>query len=36
MVVLQELFGVTADIRKTCDELAEQGFVAVIGIEPAP
>jgi len=26
--VLQELFGVNADIRKTCDELAEQGFVA--------
>ena len=29
VVVLQELFGVNADIRKTCDELAEQGFVAV-------
>jgi carboxymethylenebutenolidase len=28
-VVLQELFGVNADIRKTCDELAEQGFVPV-------
>ena len=28
-MVLQELFGVNADIRKTCDELAEQGFVAV-------
>src|SRR6202022_5064350 len=27
VVVLQELFGVNADIRKTCDELAEQGFV---------
>ena len=27
--VLQELFGVNADIRKTCDELAEKGFVAV-------
>jgi carboxymethylenebutenolidase len=26
MVVLQELFGVNADIRKTCDELAEQGL----------
>ncbi len=25
VVVLQELFGVNADIRKTCDELAEQG-----------
>src|ERR1700751_161293 len=29
VVVLQELFGVNPDIRKTCDELAEQGFVAV-------
>src|SRR5580700_5185030 len=29
IVVLQELFGVNTDIRKTCDELAEQGFVAV-------
>ena len=29
VVVLQELFGVNADIRKTCDELAGQGFVAV-------
>jgi carboxymethylenebutenolidase len=29
VVVLQELFGVNADIRKTCDELAEQGFFAV-------
>jgi carboxymethylenebutenolidase len=29
IVVLQELFGVNADIRKTCDELADQGFVAV-------
>ena len=29
VVVLQELFGINADIRKTCDELAEQGFVAV-------
>jgi carboxymethylenebutenolidase len=29
VVVLQELFGVSADIRKTCDELAEQGFIAV-------
>ena len=26
VVVLQELFGVNADIRKHCDELAEQGF----------
>jgi carboxymethylenebutenolidase len=29
VVVLQELFGVNADIREHCDELAEQGFVAV-------
>src|ERR1700722_3034815 len=29
VVVLQELFGGNADIRKTCDEIAEQGFVAV-------
>jgi len=29
VVVLQELFGVNADIRKTCDEFAEQGFLAV-------
>ena len=29
MVVLHEVFGVNADIRKTCDELAEQGFLAV-------
>jgi carboxymethylenebutenolidase len=29
VVVLQELFGVNADIRKTCDDLAEQGFLAV-------
>jgi carboxymethylenebutenolidase len=29
VVVLQELFGVNADIRKTCDELAEQGFIGV-------
>ena len=29
VVVLQELFGVNADIRKTCDELAELGFIAV-------
>jgi carboxymethylenebutenolidase len=29
VVVLQELFGVNADIRKHCDELAEQGFLAV-------
>src|SRR6201997_1975818 len=29
VVVLQEVFGVNADIRKHCDELAEQGFIAV-------
>src|SRR6202044_3702384 len=29
VVVLQELFGVNADIRATCDELAQQGFVAI-------
>ena len=29
VVVLQELFGVNADIRTHCDELAEQGFIAV-------
>src|SRR5580692_4550357 len=29
VVVLHEVFGVNADIRKTCDEMAEQGFMAV-------
>src|SRR5882672_5403713 len=29
VVVLQELFGVNPDIRKTCDELAGQGLIAV-------
>jgi carboxymethylenebutenolidase len=29
VVVLQELFGVNADIREKCDELADQGFLAV-------
>jgi carboxymethylenebutenolidase len=29
VVVLQELFGVNADIREKCDELAEQDFLAV-------
>ena len=29
VVVLHEVFGVNADIRKTCNELAEQDFVAV-------
>ena len=29
VVVLHEVFGVNSDIRKHCDELAEQGFLAV-------
>ena len=29
VVVLQELFGVNADIRATCDELTAQGFIAI-------
>ena len=29
VVVLHEVFGVNADLRKTCDELAEQGFIAI-------
>jgi carboxymethylenebutenolidase len=29
VIVLQELFGVNADIRKHCDELAEQGYLAL-------
>src|ERR1700722_9826927 len=29
VVVIQELFGVNADIRATCDELAVQGFIAI-------
>src|ERR1700759_3078466 len=29
VVVLQELFGVNADVRATCDELTKQGFIAV-------
>jgi carboxymethylenebutenolidase len=29
VVVLQEIFGVNADIRATCDELAERGFIAI-------
>src|SRR6201987_3517087 len=29
VIVLQEVFGVNADIRKHCDELAKQGFLAV-------
>ncbi len=33
VVVLQELFGVNADIRKTCDELAEQGSLPGCSIQ---
>jgi carboxymethylenebutenolidase len=29
VVVLQELFGVNADIRATCDELSTQGFIGI-------
>jgi carboxymethylenebutenolidase len=29
VIVLQELFGVNADIRRHCDNLVEQGFLAV-------
>jgi carboxymethylenebutenolidase len=29
VIVLQELFGVNADIRATCDELAKQEFIAI-------
>jgi carboxymethylenebutenolidase len=29
VIVLQEVFGVNDDIRRTCDELAGQGFIAV-------
>ena len=29
VIVLQELFGVNADIRATCDEQAKQGFIAI-------
>jgi carboxymethylenebutenolidase len=29
IIVLQELFGVNADIREKCDELAEEGFIAI-------
>ncbi len=29
VVVLHEVFGVNADIRKTCDDLVEQGFIGV-------
>ena len=27
VVVLHEVFGINADIRRKCDELAEQGFI---------
>jgi len=29
VVVLHEVFGINADIRATCDELAAQGFIAI-------
>ena len=29
VVVIQELFGVNADLRDTCDELAAQGYLAL-------
>jgi carboxymethylenebutenolidase len=29
VVVLQELFGVNADIRATCNELAAEGIIAI-------
>jgi carboxymethylenebutenolidase len=29
VIVLHELFGVNADIRETCNELAQQGLIAV-------
>ena len=29
VVVLHEVFGINADIREKCDELAEQGFIGV-------
>lgn len=29
VIVLQEIFGINADIRATCDELAARGFIAV-------
>jgi carboxymethylenebutenolidase len=34
IVVLQELFGVNADIREKCDELAEQGVDLSVRSEP--
>jgi carboxymethylenebutenolidase len=29
VIVLHELFGVNSDIRETCNELAQQGFIAI-------
>ena len=29
VVVLQEIFGVNADLRQTCDELAAKGYIAL-------
>ena len=29
IVVIQEIFGVNADMRKTCDDLATQGYIAI-------
>ena len=29
VVVVQEIFGINADMRDTCDELAKQGYIAV-------
>ncbi|MGZ8289180.1 MAG: dienelactone hydrolase family protein [Telluria sp.] len=29
IVVIQEIFGINADLRATCDELAKQGFIAI-------
>src|SRR5262245_44688658 len=29
LVVLHEVFGVNADIRATCDELAQEGYLSV-------
>lgn len=29
IVVIQEIFGVNADLRETCDELAAQGYLAI-------
>ena len=29
VVVLQEIFGVNADLRQTCDELAAKGYIAI-------